>query len=47
MHEAILAAVETDGRDLWVGFQVVRDAELDRAFAFDNDFARAGFAVVP
>lgn len=31
----------------WLSFQLMRDAELDRAFAFDNDFAREGFATVP
>lgn len=31
----------------WVSFQLMRDAGLDRAFAFDGDFAREGFAVVP
>lgn len=31
----------------WVSFQLMRDAGLDRAFAFDSDFAREGFAVVP
>jgi predicted nucleic acid-binding protein len=31
----------------WVSFQLVRDAGLDRAFAFDADFAREGFVVVP
>lgn len=32
----------------WVSsFQLMRDAGLDRAFAFDGDFAREGFAVIP
>lgn len=31
----------------WVSFQLIRDLGLDRAFAFDSDFAREGFAVVP
>jgi uncharacterized protein len=31
----------------WVSFQLMRDARLDRAFAFDSDFPREGFAVVP
>lgn len=31
----------------WVTFQLMRDAGLDRAFAFDSDFGREGFAVVP
>jgi predicted nucleic acid-binding protein len=31
----------------WVSFQLIRDAGLDRAFAFDSDFAREGFTVVP
>lgn len=31
----------------WVSFQLMRDAALDRAFAFDTDFARERFTVVP
>ena len=31
----------------WVSFQLMRDAGLDRAFAFDRDFAGEGFALVP
>lgn len=31
----------------WVSFQLMRDGDLDRAFAFDRDFATEGFAVVP
>jgi predicted nucleic acid-binding protein len=31
----------------WVSFQLMRDAGLDRAFAFDSDFAREGFVAVP
>jgi predicted nucleic acid-binding protein len=30
-----------------VSFQLMRDASLDRAFAFDRDFATEGFALVP
>ena len=30
-----------------VSFQVMRDATLDQAFAFDRDFATEGFALVP
>jgi predicted nucleic acid-binding protein len=30
-----------------VSFQLIRDTALDRAFAFDRDFAREGFALVP
>jgi predicted nucleic acid-binding protein len=30
-----------------VSFELVRDARLDRAFAFDDDFAGARVAVVP
>lgn len=30
-----------------VSFVVMRDAGIDTAFAFDDDFARAGFTVVP
>ncbi|MGI9033625.1 MAG: VapC toxin family PIN domain ribonuclease [Acidimicrobiales bacterium] len=31
----------------WVSFQLMRDANLDRAFAFDRDFSNEGLAVVP
>jgi predicted nucleic acid-binding protein len=31
----------------WVSFQLMREAELDRAFAFDRDFTREGFTAVP
>jgi predicted nucleic acid-binding protein len=31
----------------WVSFQLMREAGLDRAFAFDRDFAHEGFALVP
>lgn len=31
----------------WVSFQLMRDASLDRAFAFDRDFTHEGFVVVP
>jgi predicted nucleic acid-binding protein len=30
-----------------VSFELVRDAGLDRAFAFDRDFSREGIPVVP
>src|SRR5438309_1667801 len=30
-----------------VSFELFRDANLDRAFAFDPDFTREGFRVVP
>lgn len=30
-----------------VSFQLIRDAGLDRAFAFDRDFATEGIALVP
>ncbi|MGH9137540.1 MAG: type II toxin-antitoxin system VapC family toxin [Acidimicrobiales bacterium] len=30
-----------------VSFQMIRDSGLDRAFAFDRDFATEGFTVVP
>jgi predicted nucleic acid-binding protein len=30
-----------------VSFQLMRDASLDRAFAFDRDFVNEGFSVVP
>lgn len=30
-----------------VSFELVRSARLDRAFAFDQDFAREGIELVP
>jgi predicted nucleic acid-binding protein len=30
-----------------VSFELVRDRQLDRAFAFDRDFVTEGIAVVP
>lgn len=30
-----------------VSFEFLREARIDRAFAFDRDFAREGFTVVP
>ena len=38
-------------RRMWfvdrVSFELIRDSALDRAFAFDRDFAREGFTLVP
>ncbi|MDQ1438915.1 MAG: uncharacterized protein QOK43_2544 [Acidimicrobiaceae bacterium] len=31
----------------WVSFQLMRDSDLDRAFAFDRDFKHEGFVLVP
>ncbi len=31
----------------WVSFEVMRREGIDKAFAFDRDFAARGFAVVP
>ncbi len=31
----------------WVSFQMIRDQNLDRAFAFDRDFRNEGLTVVP
>ena len=31
----------------WVSFQLMREANVDRAFAFDRDFGTEGFALVP
>jgi predicted nucleic acid-binding protein len=31
----------------WVSFEVMRRRGIETAFAFDRDFATAGFAVVP
>jgi predicted nucleic acid-binding protein len=44
---ALLAALPTDVSLVdFVSFQVMRERGIDRAFAFDDDFAAAGFAVV-
>jgi predicted nucleic acid-binding protein len=31
----------------WVSFELMRDRDIDRAFAFDRDFGRQGFDTVP
>jgi uncharacterized protein len=31
----------------WVSFEYMREVGIDRAFAFDRDFARQGFDTVP
>lgn len=31
----------------WVTFEMMREQQLDRAFAFDRDFSEEGFATVP
>lgn len=50
-HRAVAAYLGALRRRLsfvdWVSFQLMRDSGLDRAFAFDRDFAVEGFAVVP
>jgi predicted nucleic acid-binding protein len=44
---ALLAALPTDVSLVdFVSFQVMRERGIDRAFAFDEDFQAAGFAVV-
>jgi predicted nucleic acid-binding protein len=44
---ALLAALPTDVSLVdFVSFQVMRERGIDRAFAFDDDFPAAGFAVV-
>ena len=44
---ALLAALPTDVSLVdFVSFQVMRERGIDRAFAFDEDFQTAGFAVV-
>ncbi len=42
-------AAHTSGSSLvdHVSFEVMRDRGIERAFAFDADFARAGFTVLP
>jgi predicted nucleic acid-binding protein len=44
---ALLAALPTDVSLVdFVSFQVMRERGIDRAFAFDEDFQAAGFAIV-
>jgi predicted nucleic acid-binding protein len=43
---ALLAGGPTTLVDL-VSFEVMRRLEIETAFAFDRDFARQGFALVP
>jgi predicted nucleic acid-binding protein len=49
-HCAAISALLTGGSvtlvDL-VSFEVMRRLQIDTAFAFDRDFARQGFALVP
>jgi predicted nucleic acid-binding protein len=52
IHAAAVAAfLAGSKRDIslvdYVSFEVMRRAGIDTAFAFDRDFARAGFSVVP
>jgi predicted nucleic acid-binding protein len=48
---AVSAMVAAPRRDVslvdWVSFEVMRREGIDTAFAFDRDFARQGFRVVP
>lgn len=48
---AVSALLAANRRDVslvdWVSFEVMRRAELREAFAFDADFPRQGFALVP
>ena len=50
-HLAVSALLGSGLRDIslvdWTSFVVMREQRLDRAFAFDSDFARQGFEVIP
>lgn len=52
LHETAVAALLAAGRRRpslveWVSFEVMRREGIDVAFAFDRDFKRQGFRVVP
>ena len=51
-HRAAAAALIASANDRvslvdWTSFEVMRQRGIDRAFAFDDDFAEQGFALVP
>jgi predicted nucleic acid-binding protein len=49
-HARALSALLAAGRISfvdWVSFEVMRLLGIDTAFAFDRDFVRQGFALVP
>lgn len=51
-HRAAVAALLAAGHRSvslvdWVSFELMRTLRIDRAFAFDADFGRQGFATVP
>jgi predicted nucleic acid-binding protein len=52
LHQSGVTALIASGRrDVslvdWVSFEFMRRQGVDRAFAFDEDFARQGFTAVP
>lgn len=52
LHDVALAALRTAGRRELslvdcVSFEVMRRRRIEAAFAFDDDFATAGFRVIP
>jgi uncharacterized protein len=51
LHRLATAAYLAAGRQASlvdaVSFEMMREQQIQRAFAFDNDFATEGFAVVP
>ena len=52
LHRAAVAALLAGGaRDVslvdWTSFELMRRLRIGEAFAFDEDFARQGFAVLP
>lgn len=52
LHQvAVAALLAADRRRVslvdWTSFELMRQERIDRAFAFDDDFATQGFEVVP
>lgn len=52
LHGAAVAAMLSSPRSSvslvdWVSFEAMRRLGVDRAFAFDRDFARYGFDTIP
>ncbi|HEY7692339.1 MAG TPA: PIN domain-containing protein [Gaiellaceae bacterium] len=50
-HAAVAALIASGSRSVslvdWTSFEVMRRLGIEEAFAFDEDFARQGFAVRP
>lgn len=51
LHRAMAALLASSQRGIsitdWSSFTLMREREIERAFAFDDDFSRQGFELVP